>query len=213
MPNSVGVERYTDANQLCTQLLRVDTIYRSKMTDHDNDHGTVLIVEDETALLDSYARILGMRYDVETAADGETALETVDHDTDVVMLDRRLPDTSGEELLMALRDSEYDCQAIYCSAVVPGMDLVDLPPDGYVHKPVGTEGLFDAIDDQLAIADRALEVREYFGLERVRQTLEETHAFSELQNREEYQKLLDRIEAKEQQLTGEQSRPRISPAD
>lgn len=155
---------------------------------------TVLIVDDEELLLDSYAAMLETRYEVQTAQSGEAALATVDEATDVVLLDRRMPDRSGEVILQEIRERGLECQVLFCSAVDPGVDLIPLEPDGYLHKPVGTDELFAEIETQLQIAGRAPSVQEYLRLERIQSILETNRSRSRLESEEAYQKLLEQVE-------------------
>ena len=72
---------------------------------------TVLVVEDGTALADAFADWLRRDYDVRVAYSGETALEIpVNTPIDVVLLDRHLPDVSGDEVLVTLRDRGLDAR-------------------------------------------------------------------------------------------------------
>jgi CheY-like chemotaxis protein len=67
---------------------------------------TVLIVDDESEVADVYALRLREEYETRTAYGGEEALDTIDSDMDVVLLDRRMPDLSGDEVLERIR-SDY----------------------------------------------------------------------------------------------------------
>lgn len=156
----------------------------------------ILIVEDEPQLRELYGAMLDPRYEVGTAADGDQALAAVSERTDVVLLDRRLPEYSGEEILTAIRDRGLDCQIVFCSAVVPDVDIVPIEPDGYLHKPITSDDLADAVERQLQRAGYPPEVKEYLRLETLRTTLEAARSPSELEGDSRYQKLLDRIDRK-----------------
>ncbi|MFB6105679.1 MAG: response regulator, partial [Halobacteriaceae archaeon] len=60
---------------------------------------TVVVVDDEEGIAEAYSYWLSDEYDVRTAQSGAGALETIDEDVDVVLLDRRMPDRSGDEVL------------------------------------------------------------------------------------------------------------------
>lgn len=164
----------------------------------------ILIVDDERPLLESYAAMLGTRYDVATAATGEDALDAVDEQTDVILLDRRLPEYAGRDVLAGIRERELDCQVLFCSAVVPDTDILSVELDGYLHKPVGTDELIDAIETQLDVRERSESVQEYLRLERLRATLDDAQPQSHLRESERYQQLLDRLERKEQAIDSSQ---------
>lgn len=164
----------------------------------------VLIVDDERPLLESYAAMLETRYDVSTAETGGEALEAVDKETDVIVLDRRLPECTGTELLRTIRERELDCQVLFCSAVVPTVDILSAEPDGYLHKPVGMDELTGAIDTQLRETEQPPAVQEYLRLERLKTTLEDAQSRSRLTSASEYQDLLDRLEEKRERLDSSQ---------
>ena len=70
---------------------------------------TILVVDDERQLADLYATWVGDDYAVRTAYDGQSALEQADEAVDVVLLDRHMPDLTGDEVLGRIRDRGLDC--------------------------------------------------------------------------------------------------------
>ncbi|MFB6176845.1 MAG: response regulator transcription factor, partial [Halobaculum sp.] len=91
---------------------------------------TVLVVDDEQQVADAYALRLQMEYDdVRKAYGGQEALDTVDETVDVVLLDRRMPDYSGGEVLEKMRERGLDCSVIMVTAVDPDFDIVSMPFD------------------------------------------------------------------------------------
>jgi DNA-binding response OmpR family regulator len=113
------------------------------------DDATVLIVDDEREVADVYALRLRDSYDTMTAYGGEDALETVDEDVDIVLLDRRMPDISGDEVLESIRERGLSCRVIMITAVNPDFDILDMAFDDYLCKPVEKADLEAAIDQQL----------------------------------------------------------------
>ncbi len=112
---------------------------------------SVVVVDDEKEVADAYALRLRDRYDVVTVYGGEEALEVIDDDTDVVLLDRFMPDVSGDDVLAALRERGTDCRIVMVTAVDPEFDILDMPFDDYLCKPVGRDDFVAAIDQQLRI--------------------------------------------------------------
>jgi DNA-binding response OmpR family regulator len=116
----------------------------------DKPRRRVLIVEDEPALRQSYARVFTPRYDLAFAATGAEALEQVEqHRPDVAVLDMRLPDTDGVELLRRIRVSQPDLPVIITTAymsIEPQLKVLDLPHSGYIVKPFRLEELRARID-------------------------------------------------------------------
>jgi DNA-binding response OmpR family regulator len=122
---------------------------------------TVLVVEDESDLRTIYAAALSEQYDVRTAADGRAALDALDETVAVVLLDRRMPGLSGDDVLERIREGEYDCRVAMLTAVEPDVDLIEMPCDDYVVKPVGLDDLRDTVDSLLTLGERGASVHEH----------------------------------------------------
>ena len=110
----------------------------------------VLVVDDERDVADVYALRLRDEFETETAYGGEEALDAVDGDVDVVVLDRHMPDVSGDHVLEEIRDRDVDCRVIMLTAVDPDFDILEMPFDDYLCKPIEKDDLVAAIDQQLA---------------------------------------------------------------
>lgn len=119
----------------------------------DKGRRCVLIVEDEPALRLSYERAFQPRYDLVFASTGAEALEQLEHHhPDVAVLDMRLPDTDGVELLRRIRLRQPDLPVIITTAYVsiePQLKFLDLPHSGYIVKPFRLEELRARIDAAL----------------------------------------------------------------
>lgn len=99
----------------------------------------ILVVEDEPAILDAVAYTLrGEGYDVETADDGEAALERArERDFDLMILDLMLPRLSGSEILRRVR-RDSALPVIVLTAKGGEADRVlglEIGADDYVAKP------------------------------------------------------------------------------
>ncbi|WP_435333512.1 response regulator transcription factor [Haloarchaeobius sp. TZWWS8] len=117
------------------------------------DEPTILVVDDEQTLADLYATWLGEEYETETAYGGAQALSMIDEATDIVLLDRRMPDWSGDEVLDELRMQGYDCWVVMVTAVDPGLDLIELDVHDYLTKPVSETTLVRLVES-LLVKDR-----------------------------------------------------------
>ena len=110
----------------------------------------VLIVEDEPALRLSYDRAFRPRYDLAFATNGAEALEQLElQRPDVAVLEMRLPDTDGIELLRRIRVSHPDLPVIITTAylsIEPQLKVLDLPHSGYIVKPFRLDELGARID-------------------------------------------------------------------
>ncbi len=106
---------------------------------------TVLIVDDDRAMVGMVAALLGGEgFDLLTAYDGETALRRHTEDApDLVILDRRLPKLSGDEVCRRIRASS--ATPILMLTGEKGTDeraaLLDLGADDYLEKPFGMREL------------------------------------------------------------------------
>jgi DNA-binding response OmpR family regulator len=115
-----------------------------------NPRRRVLFVEDEPALRFSYERFFRHRYDLAFAATGAEALVRLrEGHPDVLVLDMRLPDTDGVDLLRQVREERPDLPVLVTTAYVslePRLRVLDLPFEGYLIKPFELRDLGDRID-------------------------------------------------------------------
>lgn len=115
------------------------------MTDPNRGTPNVLIVEDDKGLADTYEIWLEPEYNVQTAYSGADGLTWYDPAVDIVLLDRRMPDLSGAAVIQNMDQRSIDDQKAVLTSVEPGRELVDLPCDEYLTKPVTKSQLRDTI--------------------------------------------------------------------
>jgi DNA-binding response OmpR family regulator len=154
----------------------------------------VLIVDDEAEVADVYALRLRTEYDTETAYGGEEALEAVEESVDVVLLDRRMPRVSGDDVLSTIRERGLDIRVIMNTAVDPDFDIVDMPFDDYLCKPVQKEDLVAAIEQQLTASRYDDQLTEYLEITSKIALLEAEKTDTELDASEEVTELRERAE-------------------
>lgn len=154
----------------------------------------VLVVDDEKAVADLYATWLNTDHDVISAYDGEQALELVDETVDVIFLDRQMPGRSGDEVLDAIDKRGLDCRVVMVTAVDPGFDIVEMPFDDYLIKPVTREELVESIDEMLTRDTYDDQIQDYFALVSKKATLEAQKAPTELNESDAYAKITDQVE-------------------
>ena len=151
----------------------------------------VLIVDDERHLADLYAGWLADAYPVRVAYDGEQALEALDGSVEVVLLDRRMPGLSGDELLDEVTARGYGCRVAMVTAVEPDFDILDMGFDDYLIKPVSLVDLHATIDRLLTRNSYDEQVDEYARLlskkaaletEKSHRQLERSRTFAELES-------------------------------
>jgi DNA-binding response OmpR family regulator len=150
---------------------------------------TVLVVDDEEDIADLYSTWLDSEFTVRTAYGPNEALEKADDDLDVVFLDRQMPEMTGDEVLDELREREVGARVVMVTAVDPDFDIVEMPFDDYLTKPVMMDDLFDIADKMLSRENYDEQMQDYFALASKKATLEAEKDPVELEESEEYQQL------------------------
>jgi DNA-binding response OmpR family regulator len=154
------------------------------------DKTTVLLVEDKRDLREVYETYLRDRFDVRTASDGQEALRTIDETVDVVLLDRRMPDMNGDEVLGKLRERGYKAPVAMVTGVEPDVDVLDLPFDEYLTKPVDSDELVNAVRVLNTRSTFDEKSREFFRLISKKASIE---ADADTEETEEYDDLLRQL--------------------
>ena len=150
---------------------------------------TVVVVDDDKETAGAYESALNSKYDVQTAYSGEDALELIDGSTDVVLLDRRMPGMSGDEVLAELRSRDFGCRVIMVTGVEPDTDIIDMDFDEYLVKPVENEDLQAAVEQMLVRNRQDETLREMFAIASKLATLEAKLDYDQLTDSEEYDEL------------------------
>lgn len=114
----------------------------------------VLVVDDEEGIRDLLSRTLALaEYDVETTADGKTALESIRNDGyKLLIADLRMPGMDGLTLIRQVKQINPQLPIIIItgySSESSAIEAVNLGVAGYLTKPVG-------IPQVLAAAAKAL---------------------------------------------------------
>lgn len=156
----------------------------------DDGDRSVLVVEDEPELLEIYSGWLENRYRVRSAGSAQTAYRLMDESIDVVLLDRMMPEVSGDEVLATFREAGYDCKVGMVTAVEPDLDVADLGFDEYVRKPVSEEELNELVSRLLQRRSFDEGVQEYFAVISTLVTLDQ--AEDDLADSERYRELVER---------------------
>lgn len=170
------------------------------MNVHEPDSATILIVEDERGLADLYAQFLNEKYSVITAYDGTEGLEAMNDDVDVVLLDRRMPGLSGEEVLEAIREQEYGCRVAMVTAVNPDVDIIAMGFDDYLTKPIEREQLFETVERLLELNSYNDLMEEFYQLASKKAVLETEMAEYDLSEHDEFVEMTERIDTLEAEL-------------
>ena len=154
----------------------------------------VLVVDDDPQILTVFSEYLEGSYDVLTAESGEAALDAMDDDVEVVLLDRRMPGMTGAELLETLREAGYDQPVAMVTAVEPDFDVLEMGFDAYVVKPVYEEELCDLVETMLLRREFDDVIREYFSLVAKVTRLSQRKESSTLEAHDGYERSTERLE-------------------
>jgi DNA-binding response OmpR family regulator len=156
---------------------------------------TVLVVDDEQRLADLFATWLQEDNEVRTAYDGEEALDLFDGAVDLVLLDRRMPGLSGDDVLSELREREASTQVVMVTAVDPDFDIIEMGFDDYLVKPVSKEDLLGLVEKMRSRSDYDQNIQRFYSLASKKALLEAEKPASELDDSEEYRELVEEFES------------------
>jgi DNA-binding NtrC family response regulator len=105
----------------------------------------VLIIDDDQGILEAFTVLLEEAFRVYTAASGQEGLAVFQHeDIDVVLLDIRLPDIDGIEVLRQLKAIDSDPTVLMLTALNDARLAVEALREGatdYLIKPVNNDDL------------------------------------------------------------------------
>lgn len=139
---------------------------------------TILVVDDERGVRQSFNMVLKDEYRILLAGTGEKAVEIyAKHAIDLVLLDILLPDINGLELLGTLKETEPDTEIIMVTAVNDihsAVKAIKLGAYEYIIKPF-------IVDDVLTVISRALEKKQLVKeVTYLRNELERYHPFEQM---------------------------------
>ncbi|WP_256028728.1 response regulator [Natronomonas aquatica] len=180
--------------------------YRMDSTNPERPDGSenrpnVLVVDDEREVADAYALRLKGLSDTETVYDGESALAHVEENpVDILLLDRHMPGPSGDEVLEVLTDRGFGGRIIMVTAIDPGFDVLDMPFDDYLCKPLEREDIRAAVDQQRLVLGYET-LGDYFAAESTRAILRSELPADRRDSHSEYQAIERRTERLKRRAT------------
>ncbi|MBX0295762.1 winged helix-turn-helix transcriptional regulator [Haloarcula nitratireducens] len=166
---------------------------------------TVLVVDDDPRLARMHAGWLAEEYDVETAFNGKDAITALSDEIDVVLLDRRMPGLSGDDLLEKIREANLDAGVVLLTAVEPDVDVADMEFDAYLLKPGEQSEVREVVAEVLERTTADDDITEHYSLLARRALLDARLTAAEREASDEYQRLLERLDAVEAALDDESS--------
>jgi DNA-binding response OmpR family regulator len=115
---------------------------------------TILVVDDDKSILRTFTRILQKNgYEIDTAETGKEAIEKADKKCyDLALVDIRLPDMDGTDLLAKIKQQLQNTIKIMITgfpSIESGVKALDGGADAYLVKPVKPEELLMLIEEKL----------------------------------------------------------------
>lgn len=168
----------------------------------DRADSTVLIADDERLLADAYAQWLDDTYTTCVAYDGDDVMDMLDESIDIAVLDRRMPEYSGEELTRAIRNEGFECRIALISADEPDLGLIDVTYDAYRVKPLTEPAeLRELLDTLQRRATYTSEVQRLLALASKKTDLEAYVPNSKLEESNAYTELIDKLDSLQAELS------------
>ncbi len=124
-----------------------------------NSRNTLLIVDDTETNIDILVELLGKKYDVIVALDGESALEAVcENRVDLILLDIMMPIMNGYAVCRKLKEKEItqDIPVIFISAKDDQESILSAYEEGaidYITKPFKPLELLARVTTQLRVKE------------------------------------------------------------
>jgi DNA-binding response OmpR family regulator len=115
---------------------------------------TILVVDDDKSILRTFTRILQKNgYEIDAAETGKEAIEKADsRHYDLALVDIRLPDMDGTDLLAQIKKQLQNTIKIMITgfpSIESGVKALDEGADAYLVKPVKPEELLMLIEEKL----------------------------------------------------------------
>jgi len=115
------------------------------------DKNRILIVDDDEVVRLSYLRSLeSISCNVESASDGEIALQTMEQNPfDVVLLDIRMPGQDGLSVLRTIKQKWPESEVVIITGfptVGSAKEALQLGAYDYIAKPVGPQDVINVTD-------------------------------------------------------------------
>ncbi len=123
----------------------------------------ILIIEDDTTIRETLAEVLEkQRYIVHQAADGAQALKLIKkHNSDLILLDLRLPDMHGLEVIKKIRKFDHHALIVVMTAYPEIRTAVSVLKAGaydYINKPFELEEMKELVRRSLETQQLRTEV-------------------------------------------------------
>ncbi len=131
------------------------------MTDNKKN---ILVIDDDKSILRTFTRILQKSgYQIDVAETGKEALDKAKKKNyDLALIDIRLPDMDGTDLLVKLKQDMKEAIKIMITgfpSLETGVKALDEGADAYLVKPVKPEELIALIEDKFKARNEKVELK------------------------------------------------------
>ncbi|HEX7513009.1 MAG TPA: response regulator, partial [Candidatus Methylomirabilis sp.] len=103
---------------------------------------TILVVDDDAGILESFEAVLSKDYDVLFASQGHDALRILStREVNLVLLDIRMPGMDGMEVLRRIKELNEQTEVVIVTAVKSlktAIEAIKLGASDYITKPFDT---------------------------------------------------------------------------
>lgn len=181
-------KRGRDMGDMMNEALKWGEKYLSEV-----EKFNILVIEDDESQAKMYGRWLEDLHHVETANTGSEALEKLKEETDVVFLDRKLPDMNASEILEAAGKTLENKYVVMLTASEPEMKIIDLDIQEYLTKPVSQDDLEDLLQDIKEHDGKTRKTQRLWSLATKKSLLEDKKRREELEKEDRYNRLKNEI--------------------
>lgn len=168
---------------------------------------SVAVVDDDKDYRQLYKLWLPEECDIIEAGDGRTGLQRIDDSIDAVLLDRQMPDRSGERVAAKLRQRSVTPAVVMISSVKPDVDILDIPVDSYLRKPADRDTLLSVLSRVRTRCEYEANRRELLGLADRLATVTDAVRATALAESDTYQRAVKRLEQHDVSLADAVSEP------
>jgi DNA-binding NtrC family response regulator len=150
----------------------------AKLPDMPGQKPVILAVDDEADMLETFRSILSKKYSILTASSGAEALELlIEKTAALALLDVKMPDMNGIEVLKKIKELEPGVEVIMVSAskdIISAVEAMKLGALDYITKPFEVKELLVVIEK--ALEKSALSKENLY----LKETLKEAATYCEL---------------------------------
>ena len=147
-----------------TGFKKAEVMNKREMLEVAETKKTILVVDDDKSILRTFTRILQKSgYHIETAETGKEAIEKTENcHYDLALVDIRLPDMDGTDLLAKLKKQLQHTVKIMITgfpSLETGVKALDEGADAYLVKPVKPQELLVLLEEKLKNREESTEIK------------------------------------------------------